>query len=141
MPNSFQEWMNELNRFAKDAHHKGMLFERFMVAYLKTDPVYADKLDAVWQYKDWPDRPEHWNADNLGFDLVARTIDGDYWAIQCKFYDEKSRIHKDAITNFTHDFVRKPARKGRNPVPGQGIDSSDQKSINIKEGKELRSMG
>ncbi|OCX83831.1 damage-inducible protein [Acidithiobacillus thiooxidans] len=107
MPNSFQEWMNELNRFAKDAHHKGMLFERFMVAYLKTDPVYADKLEAVWQYKDWPDRPDHWNADNLGFDLVARTIDGDYWAIQCKFYDEKSRIHKEAITNFTHDASRK----------------------------------
>ncbi|MBE7562753.1 DEAD/DEAH box helicase [Acidithiobacillus sp. HP-6] len=107
MPNSFQEWMNELNRFAKDVHHKGMLFERFMVAYLKTDPVYADKLDAVWQYKDWPDRPEHWNADNLGFDLVARTIDGDYWAIQCKFYDAKSRIHKEAITNFTHDASRK----------------------------------
>lgn len=30
MPNSFQEWMNELNHFAKDAHHKGMLFERFI---------------------------------------------------------------------------------------------------------------
>ncbi len=27
MPNSFQEWMNELNHFAKDAHHKGMLEE------------------------------------------------------------------------------------------------------------------
>ncbi|MBU2741697.1 DEAD/DEAH box helicase [Acidithiobacillus albertensis] len=107
MPNSFQEWMNELNRFAKDVHHKGMLFERFMVAYLKTDPVYADTLEAVWQYKDWPDRPDHWNADNLGFDLVARTIDGDYWAIQCKFYDAKSRIHKEAITNFTHDASRK----------------------------------
>lgn len=86
MPKSFREWMNELNSIAKDAHHKGMLFERFMVSYLKTDPLYADQLENVWQYKDWPDRPAHWNAENLGIDLVARTIASDFWSIQRWFY-------------------------------------------------------
>ncbi|MGC9239400.1 MAG: DEAD/DEAH box helicase family protein, partial [Acidithiobacillus sp.] len=112
MPNSFRAWLDQIEHFAHDAHHKGVLFERFIAAYLQTDPLYADQLEAVWRYPDWPDRPEHWKADNLGFDLIAKTHSGEYWAIQCKFYDRDSRIDKEAITNFTSDSERRFAVEG-----------------------------
>ena len=106
MPTTFREWLDQIEHVAENPYQKGVLFERFMAAYLITDPLYANQLEAVWRYPDWPDRPEHWKADNLGFDLVARTQEGSYWAIQCKFYDAGSRIDKAAVTNFTHDSER-----------------------------------
>ena len=107
MPSTFREWLDQIEHFAHDQHHKGVLFERFMAAYLLTDPLYANDLEAVWRYPDWPDRPEHWKADNLGIDLIAKTYTGDYWAIQCKFYDSTSRIDKEAITNLISDSERR----------------------------------
>jgi predicted helicase len=104
--NSFSDWITYLKTLSHNEHHKGVLFERFMVAYLQTDPLYADQLDHVWRYPEWPDRPDHWPTDNLGIDLVARTKSGDYWAIQCKFYGADSRISKNEIAKFTHDSER-----------------------------------
>lgn len=37
---------------------------------------------------------------HTGIDLVALTMDGDYWAIQCKCYLEKSVIDKPAVDSF-----------------------------------------
>lgn len=113
MPATFREWLDQIEDIAQSPYQKGILFERFIAAYLRTDPLYANQLEGVWRYPDWPDRPEHWKADNLGFDLVAKTWDGAYWAIQCKFYDPDSRIDKAAITNFTHDSEREFVADGK----------------------------
>ena len=37
---------------------------------------------------------------DIGIDLVAYTYEGDYWAIQCKFYSENSTIDKKAVDSF-----------------------------------------
>lgn len=37
---------------------------------------------------------------DLGIDLVAKTDLGDYWAIQCKCYDEKAIISKAVVDSF-----------------------------------------
>lgn len=37
---------------------------------------------------------------DLGIDLVAKTDLGDYWAIQCKCYDEKAVISKAVVDSF-----------------------------------------
>jgi len=92
----------QLRSLAHNEHQKGVLFERFIMAYLQADPVYANEIEAVWRYPDWPERPSHWRDDNLGIDLVAKTHAGEYWAIQCKFY-QKPPINKEAVTSFTSD--------------------------------------
>lgn len=40
---------------------------------------------------------------DTGIDLVAQTFDADYWAIQCKCYQQDSLIDKRALTvSFLH---------------------------------------
>ena len=76
---------------------KGTQFERLFANYLMTDPQYADRLSDVWLWSEWPHR---WGSDD-GIDLVARERGtGDYWAIQCKFYDPAHTLDKAGIDSF-----------------------------------------
>lgn len=94
---NFQELLNELASAAQSNHEKGFQFERLIANYLLTDPQYADRLSDVWLWSEWPDR---WDTD-VGIDLVARErATGEYWAIQCKFYDPAHYIQKCDIDSF-----------------------------------------
>ena len=37
MPTTFREWLDQIEHVAKNPYQKGVLFERFMAAYLITD--------------------------------------------------------------------------------------------------------
>ncbi|MGO4328771.1 DEAD/DEAH box helicase [Cupriavidus sp. M-11] len=75
----------------------GDSFERLVARYLLIDPQYADRLSDVWLWSEWPDR---WNVD-VGIDLVARERStGEYWAIQCKFFDPGTYLQKADIDSF-----------------------------------------
>jgi predicted helicase len=66
-------------------------FERLMKAYLLTDPKYAYNFKKVWLWNEFPAENDLGGGDT-GIDLVALTNDGDYWAIQCKCYQEGTLI-------------------------------------------------
>ena len=72
---------------------KGERFERLMQAFLKTAPMYAGLFEHVWLWADFPYK----KGKDTGIDLVAKTKDGDFWAIQCKCYSEETRIDKPAV--------------------------------------------
>ena len=81
---------------------KGRVFEELTRLYLLTSPIFATKLAEVWHHSSVPTKV----ADELGLqrpeigvDLIARTRDGDYWAIQCKF-------HQDRSQNVTYDELK-----------------------------------
>ena len=81
-----------LDKFRSEAvseRDKGGRFERLMQAYMQTTPLYADDLDKVWLWSEFPYNDQFGGKD-LGIDLVARTTDNDYWAIQCKCYSADS---------------------------------------------------
>ncbi|MCA6433000.1 MAG: DEAD/DEAH box helicase, partial [Cytophagales bacterium] len=67
--------------------------------YLLTDPKYAYKFKKVWLWAEFPGRKDLGGGDT-GIDLVALTNEGDYWAIQCKCYQESSTIDKPAVDSF-----------------------------------------
>ena len=77
--------------FAMTELEKGERFERLMKNFLLTYPV--------WRWKDFPFRDELGGKD-LGIDIVAKTVDGDYWAAQCKFYADTSTVTKEAVDSF-----------------------------------------
>lgn len=77
---------------------KGTKFERLMKSWLKTDPRYHN-LHKVWLWDEFPQRNEFGGKD-IGIDLVAKTDEGEYWAIQCKFYDPSATINKPAVDSF-----------------------------------------
>ena len=54
-------------------------------------------ISDVWTWKEFPYRD---NIGDTGIDLVARTYDGQFWAIQCKFYNENYEISKGDIDTF-----------------------------------------
>jgi predicted helicase len=96
---SFQEILNNYRKIAFSEKDKGERFERLMQAYLITDPKYAPKFKNVWLWNEFPGKLDLGGSDT-GIDLVALTHEGDYWAIQCKCYQEHSIIDKPAVDSF-----------------------------------------
>ena len=98
MSNSnIQNLLKQYRELSSDERGKGRMFERLIANYLVKDPQYSDLLEHVWLWEEWPDRK---GADN-GIDLVARELaTGDYWAIQCKFFDPNYTIQKPDIDSF-----------------------------------------
>ncbi len=93
--------LDQFRSLSQDQLQKGKLFEKMMAQFLRTDPQYANRLDTVWMWNEWPGR---WKEDNTGIDLVALEKDtGNYWAIQCKFYDPGTPLKKEHVSSFLAD--------------------------------------
>lgn len=78
---------------------KGNKFELLMLRYLKTDPTYAGMFENVWLWNDFFAKDQFGGKD-VGIDLVAETVDGNFWAIQCKCYKADTKIDKPAVDTF-----------------------------------------
>ena len=98
---NFKEILEKYKIEAKNLRHKGDKFERLMQGYLLTDPLYAEDLSDVWLWNEFPERTQFGDGGDIGIDIVAKTHSGEYWAVQCKFFEEESHINKrDIDTNF-----------------------------------------
>jgi predicted helicase len=75
----------------------GKQFEVLCKWILETDPTYANMLEKVWLWDDWPDR---WADQDLGIDLIAKDTEGKIWAIQAKNYNSDYYITKEDIDSF-----------------------------------------
>ncbi|WP_225307166.1 restriction endonuclease [Adhaeribacter soli] len=96
---SFNKILDKYRKFSFSERDKGDRFERLMQAYLKTDRIYSDRFKKVWLWNEFPGK-EDLGGNDTGIDLVAMTHDGDYWAIQCKCYQEGKTIDKPAVDSF-----------------------------------------
>ena len=99
MSHPFKEILDKYRKVSFSERDKGDRFERLMKAYLLTDPKYAYKFKKVWMWAEFPGRKDLGGTDT-GIDLVALTNEGDYWAIQCKCYQEGTIIDKKAVDTF-----------------------------------------
>ena len=95
---TFKEVLNKFREYSFTEKEKGTRFERLMRSWLLTDPRYS-QLTEVWLWENFPARKDFGGKD-IGIDLVARTEFGDYWAIQCKCYQENAFIDKPAVDSF-----------------------------------------
>jgi predicted helicase len=96
---TFNKILDKYRKISFSEHDKGARFERLMQTYLQTDPRYAYLFKRVWLWNDFPGKSDLGFFDT-GIDLVALTFEGDYWAIQCKCYQESSIIDKPAVDSF-----------------------------------------
>ncbi len=96
---AFKEILEKYRKISFSERDKGDRFERLMQAYLKTDPKYAYLFKKVWLWKEFPGKLDLGGGDT-GIDLVALTNEGDYWAIQCKCFQEDTFIDKPAVDSF-----------------------------------------
>jgi len=103
---TFQTILAKYRKYSFSERDKGERFERLMQAYLKTDPKYAYLFKKVWLWNEFPGRGDLGGGDT-GIDLVALTLDGDYWAIQCKCFHDGTTIDKPAVDSFLSTSSRK----------------------------------
>lgn len=95
---NFNSVLQKHRKLAFSERDKGGRFERLIEAYLYTDPKYTH-LTKIWVWNEFPYRSEFGSQD-IGIDLVAQTVEGEYWAIQCKCYQEDARINKEEVDTF-----------------------------------------
>jgi len=91
-----------LQRFRTESfteREKGSKFEKLIRRWLLSDPKYSNMLEHVWLWNEFPAKDDFGGKD-VGIDLVAQTDQGEYWAIQCKCYDENAVINKPAVDSF-----------------------------------------
>lgn len=105
-PNTFHTVLNKYRKFSYSERDKGDRFERLMQLYLQTDPKYAYQFKHVWMWNEFPCKKDFGGKDT-GIDLVALTHEGDYWAIQCKCFQESATIDKPAVDSFLSTSGRK----------------------------------
>jgi predicted helicase len=103
---NFHKVLEKYRKYSFSEKDKGERFERLMKAYLLTDPKYMYKLKKVWLWSEFPGKEDLGGWD-VGIDIVALTIEGDYWAIQCKCYAESGVIDKPAVDSFLSTSSRK----------------------------------
>ncbi|MGM0835889.1 MAG: DEAD/DEAH box helicase [Bacillota bacterium] len=94
---AFDNLLMELRESSADYRTMGDKFERLMIEYFKTDPLYKDNFTNIWMWRDFL-----YNEGKIdtGVDLVAETTDNKYVAIQCKFYEENHTLQKKDIDSF-----------------------------------------
>lgn len=97
MTTTIHSILEEFREAARSNRDLGDKFERLIANYLMTDPQYADRLSRVWLWHEWPGR----SGSDVGIDVVAEEHGtGDYWAIQCKFFDPDHTLQKGDIDSF-----------------------------------------
>lgn len=95
----FEEVLEKYRKTAFSQADKGRKFEKLIQAYLKTDSKFKNLLDKVWLWSDFYAK-RNFSGQDTGIDLVAKTYDGKYWAIQCKFFAKDGYISKSDVDTF-----------------------------------------
>lgn len=97
-----------LNKYRKESFSKrnsGDKFELLIKNFLLTYPMYKNRLSKVWMWQDFPFKDSIGKQD-VGIDLVARTFEDEYWAIQCKCFDKNTYIGKGDVDTFLSTSTR-----------------------------------
>ena len=79
---NFDAILEKYRKISFSEKDKGTRFERLMKNFLLSYETYRGKFEHVWLWSEFPCRKDFGGKD-IGIDLVAKTIDGDYWAVQC----------------------------------------------------------
>lgn len=96
---TFRQLLESFEQSAKTQAAKGRRFEDFCEAFLKIDPIWSERFEAVWSWQDWPDRTM--GHPDMGIDLIARERGtNDLVAIQCKFYSPSATLSWSNVATF-----------------------------------------
>ena len=102
----FTKILEKYRRESFSEADKGSRFEELIREYLWADPKYNIYFNEIWLWRDFPFRKDFGTGHDVGIDLVARTHDGHYWAIQCKCYKEDTYIQKADVDTFITTAVK-----------------------------------
>lgn len=93
----FDAILEELKNRGNNNSEQGTIFEDFCKMILEKSPFFADDVNEVWTWKEFPGNA---GMHDTGVDLVVLDKQGTYWAVQCKFYNRDSKVSKASIDSF-----------------------------------------
>ena len=96
---TFTDILKSFRQNSFSERDKGDKFEKLIQRYLTTTPLYSGRFRTVWTWNEFPYR-EQFGWIDTGIDLVAATYSDEFWAIQCKCYDEQAYISKPDVDTF-----------------------------------------
>lgn len=112
---NFQTILEKHRELSFSERDKGARFERLMQGYLLTSPIYENIFEKVWLWNEFPSKSDFGKSD-VGIDLVALTKDDEYWAIQCKCFQEDAQIDKKDVDSFLATSSREFSIKDRKKI-------------------------
>ena len=102
LSNSWQDFEQSLKPLGTT--EKGQAFEELTRLHLINDPIFSSKIEHIWHHSKVPQnivdelglqRPE------IGVDLIAHVKGGTFWAIQCKFHQDRTKnVSYDELKTF-----------------------------------------
>ena len=91
----FRDVLQAIDARTDSKWDKGNAFEQLTKAFFEQDALYREQFEKVWMWIEWPGRG---GRTDTGIDLVAKNADdGEYTAIQCKFYRADRTINKSDV--------------------------------------------
>lgn len=94
---AFDAILEELKNRGNNKSEQGTIFEDFCKMILEKAPFFADDVNEVFTWKEFPGNA---GMHDTGVDLVVLDKQGTYWAVQCKFYNRDSKVSKASIDSF-----------------------------------------
>ncbi len=99
MPTNAQHFLDTFAKLTDNNRDKGSSFERLTCAWLRAAAIHAHQFREVYLWREFAAQHDM-GATDIGIDLVARTYDGEYCAIQCKFLAKDYNLAKQDIDSF-----------------------------------------
>lgn len=96
---TFRDILKEFQNNSWTVRDQGTKFELLILRWFKTANLYKDIISNIWMIDDFPAKKDIGDGD-IGIDIVAKTKEGEYWAIQCKCYKESTLITKSDVDTF-----------------------------------------
>ena len=98
----FEEVIQKLNSEATDKRDKGTKFEQIIQRWFENDDLYfiKDQLENIFLWKDFPFKGEFGTGQDIGIDLVIKEKNGKYHSVQCKCYDDDTKVTKEDVAKF-----------------------------------------
>ncbi len=92
--------LDRIRNESRDESEKGRWFEQLFMRIALQQSEF--EIDAIWRWPDWPEREALTGLDgrDMGVDLVARRMSGEWVAIQCKCYEDRHTLGKGEIDKF-----------------------------------------
>ena len=111
----FEEIIQRLNTEATSERDKGYKFELLIKNWLLYEKLYRENIDKIYLWSEFPLKKQFGSGQDIGIDIVATTKNGEYWAIQCKCYDEGTLVSKEDVAKFVAASNRLFSKEPQNP--------------------------
>ena len=98
----FEEVIQKLNSESTDKKDKGTKFEQIIQRWFENDDLYffQEQLENVFLWKDFPFKKQFSSGQDIGIDIVIKEKNGIYHSVQCKCYDDDTKVTKEEVAKF-----------------------------------------